>query len=160
MAHFRPRGTFKAFFKQYYRYARGDGKADLWRKRHLIRYVTYLIALPGLLALGLLHSSGWWLVLLAGAMFYCATPYRRLRPHLPDLALVERVKAVLLVPVIRAVGDVAKMLGYPAGWVWRLRNWRRPEIHWRQSFPESRLVGEVTCAQSIRYGVYIDIFLV
>ena len=32
VAHFRPRGSLKAFFKQYYRYARGDGKADLWRK--------------------------------------------------------------------------------------------------------------------------------
>jgi len=133
LAHFRPRGSLKAFFKQYYRYARGDGKADLWRKKHLIRYVTYLIALPGLIALGLLHSPGWWLVLLAGVMFYCATPYRRLRPHLPNLAFIERVKAVLLVPVIRALGDVAKMLGYPAGWVWRLRNWGRPEVHWRQS---------------------------
>jgi len=130
--HFKPRGSLKAFFKQYYRYARGDGKADLWRKRHLIRYVTYLIALPGLLALSLLHSPGWWFVLLAGVMFYCAAPYRRLRPQLAALAPVERIKAVLLVPVIRASGDVAKMLGYPAGWVWRLRNWTRAEIHWRE----------------------------
>jgi glycosyltransferase involved in cell wall biosynthesis len=137
LAHFRPRGTLKSFFKQYYRYARGDGKADLWRKRHLIRYVTYLIALPGLLALSLLHSPGWWFVLLGGAMLYCATPYRRLRPHLPNLALVERAKAVLLVPVIRALGDVAKMLGYPAGWVWRLRNWGRVDIHWRKVSPKA-----------------------
>jgi len=138
VAHFRPRGTLKAFFKQYYRYARGDGKADLWRKRHLIRYVTYLIALPGLVALSLLHSPGWWFVLLAGVMFYCASPYRRLRPHLPALPLPEQIKAVLLVPVIRAVGDVAKMLGYPAGWVWRLRNWGRAEIHWRTQEIASR----------------------
>jgi glycosyltransferase involved in cell wall biosynthesis len=133
IAHFRPRGTLKAFVKQYYRYARGDGKADLWRKRHLIRYVTYLIALPGLLALSLFHSPGWWFVLLAGVMFYCATPFRRLGPHLPNLTLFERVKAVLLVPVIRATGDASKMLGYPVGWVWRLRNWGRPEVHWRRA---------------------------
>ena len=94
LAHFRPRGSLKAFFKQYYRYARGDGKADLWRKKHLIRYVTYLIALPGLLALSLLHSPGWWFVLLAGVMLYCATPYRRLRPQLAELAPMEQVKAV------------------------------------------------------------------
>jgi len=131
VAHFRPRGSRKAFFKQYYRYARGDGKADLWRKKHLIRYVTYLLILPGLITLGLLHSPGWWLVLLAGVMLYCATPFRRLQPHLPNLGSIERVKAVLLIPVIRAVGDLAKMLGYPAGWLWRLRNWRRPEVHWR-----------------------------
>jgi glycosyltransferase involved in cell wall biosynthesis len=133
LAHFRPRGSLKAFFKQYYRYARGDGKADLWRKKHLIRYVTYLIALPSLLALSLLHSPGWWFVLLAGVMFYCATPYRRLHPQLAELAPLEQVKAVILIPAIRALGDVAKMLGYPAGWVWRLRNWRRSEVHWRQS---------------------------
>jgi glycosyltransferase involved in cell wall biosynthesis len=133
VAHFRPRGTLKSFFKQYYRYARGDGKADLWRKKHLIRYVTYLIALPGLIALGLLHSPGWWFVLLAGVMLYCATPFRRLRASQTALTSVEQVKVALLIPVIRAVGDIAKMLGYPAGWVWRLRNWRRPEVHWRRT---------------------------
>jgi hypothetical protein len=30
--------------------------------------------------------------------------------------------AALLIPVIRVVGDVAKMIGYPVGWRWRLRN--------------------------------------
>ncbi len=132
VAHFRPRGTLKAFFKQYYRYARGDGKADLWRKRHLIRYITYLIALPGLIVLGLLHSPGWWFVLLAGVMFYCGAPYRRLRSSQIALTSREQVKVALLIPVIRAVGDIAKMLGYPAGWVWRLRNWSRSEVHWRR----------------------------
>ena len=139
VAHFKPRGTLKSFFKQYYHYARGDGKADLWRKRHMIRYVTYLIVLPGLIALGIFHSPGWWFVLLASVMLYCATPYRRLRRRLPDLAPVERAKAVLLIPVIRAVGDVAKMPGYPAGWVWRLRNWSRAEIHWRRNAPKQKL---------------------
>lgn len=132
VAHFRPRGSLAAFYKQYYRYARGDGKADLWRKRHAIRYATYLAALPGLLALALLHSPAWLLALLAGAAVYCRTPYRRLRPHLAGLAPRARLAALLLVPVIRVVGDVAKMLGYPAGWLWRLRNWSRAEIHWRQ----------------------------
>jgi glycosyltransferase involved in cell wall biosynthesis len=133
VAHFRPRGSLKAFAKQYYRYARGDGKADLWRGRHLIRYATYLIALPVLLALSVFHSSGWWLMLLAGVLFYCAAPYRRLRPRLAEQPLGGKLYAIMLVPVIRLVGDVAKMLGYPAGWIWRLRNWERPEIHWRRT---------------------------
>ena len=133
VAHFRPRSSLKAFAKQYYRYARGDGKADLWRKRHLIRYATYLIALPGLIGLSVFHSSGWWLVLLAGALFYCAAPYRRLRSRLAELPLGGRLYAIILVPIIRLIGDVAKMLGYPAGWIWRLRNWERPEIHWRRA---------------------------
>jgi glycosyltransferase involved in cell wall biosynthesis len=135
VAHFRPRGSLHAFFKQYYRYARGDGKADLWRKRHAIRYATYLIALPGLLALAVLHSPLWLLALLAGAAAYCRTPYRRLWPRLAALAPRDRLAALLLVPVIRVVGDAAKMLGYPAGWLWRLRNWRRPEVHRRKDRP-------------------------
>ena len=131
VAHFRPRSTVKGFARQYYRYARGDGKADLWRKRHAVRYVTYLVVLPGLLLLSVLHRPWWLLGLLGGAAAYCRTPYRRLNRRLPELQPRERARAVLLVPLIRALGDLAKMAGYPAGWVWRLRNWRRSEIHWR-----------------------------
>jgi glycosyltransferase involved in cell wall biosynthesis len=133
IAHFQPRGSLRAFFKQYYRYARGDGKADLWRKRHAIRYVTYLVALPGLVALGILHHPLWLLALLAGILAYCRAPFRRLRRYLPLLSPVGRLRAVLLIPLIRVVGDVAKMLGYPVGWVWRLRHWANPEIHWRSA---------------------------
>ncbi len=131
LAHFRPRGSLRGYFKQYYRYARGDGKADLWRKRHAIRYVTYLVGLPALLALGLARSPLWWLALGAGFAAYCRTPYRRLLPYLPRLSVRDRLCASLWVPVIRVTGDVAKMLGYPAGWAWRVRNWRRPEVHWQ-----------------------------
>ncbi len=132
IAHFRPRSTLKAFFKQYYRYARGDGKADLWRRRHAIRYATYLLALPALLALSIVHSPLWLLILAAGILAYCRTPLRRLRPYLAGLPPGERARAVALVPIIRGVGDLAKMLGYPVGWVWRLRHWSQPEIHWRR----------------------------
>jgi hypothetical protein len=31
------------------------------------------------------------------------------------------------------VGDVAKMIGYPVGLVWRMQNRNRPEIHWRET---------------------------
>jgi glycosyltransferase involved in cell wall biosynthesis len=47
-AHFRPRSSLRSFFKQYYRYARGDGKADLWRRRYAARYdVSRLCRLSG-----------------------------------------------------------------------------------------------------------------
>ncbi|MGC9335728.1 MAG: glycosyltransferase [Anaerolineae bacterium] len=129
--HFRPRSSLWAFFKQYYRYARGDGKADLWRKRHAIRYLTYWVAGPLLVALALLHSPWWWLALGAGFMAYTIQPYRRLWPLLGGYGPIDKLKAVLLVPIIRVVGDVGKMIGYPVGLLWRWRNWRRPEIHWR-----------------------------
>ncbi|MBN1138929.1 MAG: glycosyltransferase [Anaerolineae bacterium] len=130
--HFRPRRNLAGLIKQYYHYARGDGKADLWRKRHAIRYLTYLLAAPVLAALAVLHSPWWWLALLAGVAVYTATPYRRLWPMLGKYGLLDRLKAILLVPIIRVVGDVAKMVGYPVGLVWRWRNRRRPEVHWRQ----------------------------
>jgi len=124
IVHFRPRPTARAFFKQYYRYAGGDGKADLWRKRHAIRYATYL-GLP----LGLLAARRWPLLLLPmglAAAGYVRRPYRRLWPLLPSLSPKDRLIAIGWVPLIRLIGDLAKMLGYPVGWIWRLRH--RTEI--------------------------------
>lgn len=131
VVHFRPRPGLGAFVRQYYRYARGDGKADLWRRRHFVRYTTYLVLAPALVILAVLHSPWWWLAALAAAAAYLATPYRRLAPMLAPYGLARRLQAVALVPIIRVVGDVAKMIGYPVGLVWRRRNWQRPEIHWR-----------------------------
>lgn len=141
IAFFRPRPTLAAFFRQYYRYARGDGKADLWRKRHAVRYTTYLILLPGLLLLGAWHHPAWWLLLLTGGVAYCWTPWRRLRGMWDGLSWLQRLLAASCVPLIRAVGDVAKMIGYPVGWWWRLRNWSRPEIHWREGFGGGKATG-------------------
>ena len=129
IVHFRPRGSLRAFFKQYYRYARGDGKADLFLRRHLTRYATYLVALPALLAAILAGSPvlklAAALLLFAGAGAYTRTPYRRLRRLWQAMPARERMKMVALVPVIRVVGDVAKMIGYPVGVWWRLKH--RPE---------------------------------
>jgi glycosyltransferase involved in cell wall biosynthesis len=125
LVYFRPRGSLKSFFRQYYRYARGDGKADLFRKRHAIRYATYLLAGPLILLLGARVSRWLWLLLLPGAAMYLMQPYRRLPTVLTRTGYTspaDIVYAAALIPVIRVVGDVAKMLGYPVGWWWRLRN--------------------------------------
>jgi glycosyltransferase involved in cell wall biosynthesis len=126
LVHFQPRTNARAFFLQYYRYARGDGKANLWPKRHAIRYLTYLVFLPGLLVLAATHSPWWLLGLLLGGAAYVRTPYRRLTQALRGQPPGTRVYAYVLVPCIRLIGDVAKMIGYPAGRVWRLRH--RDEI--------------------------------
>ena len=138
LVYFQPRTSLPAFFKQYYRYARGDGKADLWRKRHAIRYATYLLAAPLILLLGLFVHPLLWLLYLPGAAFYLYRPYRRL-PRVLALSHVTTTPAVIagavaLVPVIRVVGDIAKMLGYPVGLYWRAQHqpprWRiRPIAH-------------------------------
>lgn len=125
LAHFRPRASLPAFFRQYYRYARGDGVAGLWTRRHLIRYATYLVALPLLLIAGWqLHPLGWLVGLLAG-LAYLARPLQRLwRLRASGAWLL----ALPLLPLIRATGDLAKLLGWPAG-LW-LR-WRKPPPRWR-----------------------------
>ncbi len=120
LVYFRPRPTLGKFFKQYYLYARGDGKADLWRKRHLIRYVTYLGALPlSFLVFPFAPplAVGMWL---GACIALFGTPYRRLWQWSEKLTPVEKAQAYLWVPPIRIGGDVAKMIGYPVG-VWRRR---------------------------------------
>ena len=121
IAYFRPRGSLRAFFKQYVLYARGDGKADLWFKRHLVRYATYLIVVPGIALLSAGVNPWFSLLYVIGAAAYTRTPYRRLWPKLSVLTPVGRLKAIALVPIIRVVGDVAKMIGYPVGVAWRIR---------------------------------------
>lgn len=120
VVYFRPRPTPRAFFLQYYRYARGDGKADLWRRRHAIRYATYL-ALP--LALALARPCSWLLgpIALAG-LGYVRRPYARLLPRLSTLRSGARLAAIVWVPLIRLIGDLAKMLGYPVGVAWRVQH--------------------------------------
>ncbi len=129
VVYFRPRPTMRAFFLQYYRYARGDGKADLWRLRHAIRYSTYLGLIPALAALALtVHPLFAWGYLLGGGL-YLRTPYRRLFRLWQGYAWLDRIRMALWIPLIRAWGDIAKMCGYPVGvwWRWRhLRGFYRP----------------------------------
>jgi len=121
IAYFRPRLDLGALFRQYYCYARGDGKADLWRLRHAARYLTYLLLIPLILAMGLWRSPLWWLLLPIGCAIVFWTPYKRLLPMVASYGLSDRLKAILLVPLIRVTGDVAKMIGYPVGVLWRMR---------------------------------------
>lgn len=122
LVHFRPRSSLRAFFLQYYRYARGDGKADLWRRRHAIRYLTYWVAAPLVAAAGLLLSPWWWALYLIGIRGMFWTGWRRLARTWSDMSLVQKLQATAWVPVIRVTGDIAKMIGYPAGLWWRWRH--------------------------------------
>lgn len=130
IAYFRPRSNLQSFFIQYYRYARGDGKADLWRKRHAVRYGTYLIVLPLLLWLCTHHSFLWSILLAIGATIMFWTPYKRLWPAIQHYNITGKLKAICLVPIIRVTGDIAKMLGYPIGVYWRWRH-RHSIPNWR-----------------------------
>lgn len=128
VARFRPRPDLAAFGRQYYRYARGDGKAGLWPWRHAVRYGTYLAAGPALAALAVAHHPAWGVPLAAGFGAMLATPARRLRRQWRPLRPTARVAAALWLPIIRVTGDAAKMAGYPVGVWWR---WTRRPPRWR-----------------------------
>jgi glycosyltransferase involved in cell wall biosynthesis len=147
VAYFRPRGSLRAFARQYFRYARGDGKANLWPRRHAIRYLTYLVALP--LLLRLIWRQRWqgWAGLLMGVSAYSYRPARRLWPATFGWRPRARLRAFTLIPIIRFVGDVAKMLGYPVGRWWR---WRRRGSLPAEQKPEPP-VREVACADGGDY---------
>jgi len=115
LVYFRPRSSFAAFARQYFLYARGDGVAHLWPRRHAIRYTSYL---AGAMLLAGARRRSWALALLLGVLAYTRVPMRRLRRRAPALAGKQLLLAMALLPAIRLVGDLAKMAGYPVG-VWR-----------------------------------------
>jgi len=132
IVYFRPRPGLRQFFRQYYLYARGDGKANLWLKRHLIRYLTYFALTPGIFITGALWHPALWLLYLLGAAEYLYQPYRRLPSVMrraPDQSRSVWLYCIVMIPLIRLTGDMAKMIGYPVGWRWRLAqrppDWRR-----------------------------------
>ncbi len=123
VVHFRPRSSLGAFARQYFLYARGDGVGGLWPRRHAARYGAY----GALLALLVAAARLPWLRLPALALIalgvagYTQAPYRRLWPRLAGRPAHERGYVLALVPLIRLVGDLAKMAGYPLGLAQRTR---------------------------------------
>lgn len=111
VVHFQPRSTLVQFARQYYFYARGDAVAGLWPRRHALRYGVYVWGLVCLML------GGWWL-LAAGMLAYCYRPWVRLwRRFHEGVNGWQIVLAMVLVPLLRVVGDGAKMVGYVAGWI-------------------------------------------
>jgi glycosyltransferase involved in cell wall biosynthesis len=122
VVYYRPRTSVRSYARQYFFYARGDGKAELWPRRQLARYLTYTIG-PLVTISGFWYKRSW-LALILGAGIYLNRPIRRLARATRGLSLAERVLAFGYVPYLRLVGDIAKMIGYPVGVWWRLRRER------------------------------------
>lgn len=122
---FRPRPDLPAFFLQYYRYARGDGKANLWPERHALRYTAYTL---GATLLWLGRKNPLWLALLAlAAGVACRKPFLRVLTAPASQNRKSLIVSLSSVLFLRVVGDIAKMLGYPAGvwWRWQFRQKRQ-----------------------------------
>jgi glycosyltransferase involved in cell wall biosynthesis len=117
---FQPRSSLRAFARQYFLYARGDGLANLWPLRHALRYCTYIAATATIIAA---RRRPWLLgLLLPGALAYTHAPLRRLRLSAPELTGRKLATALMIIPLIRLVGDLSKMAGYPVGVLRRLRS--------------------------------------
>ena len=121
---FRPRPTVGAYFRQYYLYARGDGKADLWFKRHVIRYMTYLTA-PVAISLGLRKQTAMADVADSRRAGIFGAPILRLCQMTEGWPVERRLRALLMLPYLRLARRYREMTGYPAGLRWRLqrRKW-------------------------------------
>ena len=115
VAAWRPRGDLAALWRQYFRYARGDGEAAMHPERHAIRFATY----AGL-ALAAGSRRRWPKALaLVGAVAYAGEPVRRTWRRRADHG--DRALAVVAVPAFLAFTDAAKMAGYVAGLLRRAR---------------------------------------
>jgi glycosyltransferase involved in cell wall biosynthesis len=138
--YFEPRGDPLAFFRQYYRYARGDGKAGLFARRHALRYATYGVACFVLVRRRPHEVS---LVAALGlAYIFPAIKRYRAMPGNPSSLWFGMGNVMVVIGFQRYIGDFAKMLGYPAGLTWRLkrdRAWRLWKSTWANRMPSGDL---------------------
>lgn len=108
----RMRPNLPSLLRQYFLYARGDGEAGMYPRRHAVRFLTY-----GWLALVL--STGWGRRLLApttaaGAL-YVGRRWLRIPFHMRDKGMREKAAAFCILPALVFLIDAAKMAGYLAG---------------------------------------------
>ena len=116
IVYWRMRPTVGGTFRQYFRYAEGDGVAGMHPERHAVRFLTY-----GALAFGAARRNRWLLGALGiGAGAYAARRVRRAFRMLPGRP-VERAASLGAVPALMAVVDAAKMAGYVSGLIRRAR---------------------------------------
>jgi glycosyltransferase involved in cell wall biosynthesis len=106
----RLRPDLRAFMRQYFNYARGDGLAGMYPRRHAVRFGAYASGA------GVAAAAGRWPAALAlpatlGAAWLLPS-YRRAFRRLP---LGEALMALPAMPLLAAVMDLAKMAGYLAG---------------------------------------------
>lgn len=132
---FEVRPDLRSHVLQYYRYARGDGKAGLFARRHLLRYGTYLAAIVILRR----HRPAELVTAGVLAILYLHRPFSRLlkKESFQRSGPRQRMMMLCCLPFVRLSGDVAKMCGYPLGITWRIRRFGRRgwRINWKQIGP-------------------------
>lgn len=115
------RADVRSYAKQYYRYARGDGKADLYRKRHAARYTAYAAGCA-LLVAAPRHPRWAAVALPLGGSVYLGKFAQRVWSARTEVGNARTAAAMALMPALVATGDISKMVGYPVGVAWRMKN--------------------------------------
>lgn len=110
----RPRPTLGAYWRQFSAYAEGDAQAGMHARRHVLRFAAY-----GALAAALASRNRAAFLLAGGAgAAYAWRPLRRAMRILPPRR-TTRAAALVAVPGLMAVTDLAKMAGYLRGFARR-----------------------------------------
>jgi glycosyltransferase involved in cell wall biosynthesis len=107
------RPDLRSFARQYFNYARGDGHANLWLKRHVLRYGAYGTGLLVVAQHG--RNRAAWAALLLGWLGYQAKFIRRLLRIPPSSKPLQQLCAFGYLPMVVTTGDMAKMVGYVVG---------------------------------------------
>lgn len=112
----RPRNSFSKYLRQLYNYTRseGHGKLNFWRQ--IVRYFVYIGTLL-LLVFGVSWNIWWSLPIIVGALVYLRKFVRRWSVFTRNKPKLFQLSGAITVPVVVALGDIAKMIGYPVG-VW------------------------------------------
>jgi cellulose synthase/poly-beta-1,6-N-acetylglucosamine synthase-like glycosyltransferase len=101
-----------SLFRQYFRYARGDGEAGMYPHRHLVRFGVY--AWSGFV-LASRRRSRLLAPTAAAGLFYVGRRWARIPRYLGSRGPLQKAAAVPAVPVLLLLVDVAKMAGYLEG---------------------------------------------
>jgi len=109
--YWRPRGTFRQLFRQYFLYGVGNGRANLFPPEYRRRIISHVLALGGVVVLVIAGSIWLWAAAVVLLLLYLHRRSPRSRRGL---------RRYLMLQAVRRVRFSAEMLGYAVGTLRRL----------------------------------------
>ena len=113
------RSDFFQLFKQYFRYAFGDGFANMYFYRHILRFFVYISLILLISVFLLIKNFIFLLIPLPFAIFYLRKAYARSIKTFKKESFWEMLFAWIAFPILQFSIDIAKMLGYISGLIKR-----------------------------------------
>jgi len=106
-------------FKQYFRYAFGDGFANMYFYRHALRFFVYISLILLILVFLLTRNFIFLLIPLPFAIFHVRKAYARSIKTFKKETFWKMFFAWIAFPVLQFLIDIAKMVGYISGLIKR-----------------------------------------